>query len=36
MRHILNTALAYTGFCLFISLFWGLVFGLVYIMADIK
>lgn len=36
MKNALNTAVAYTGFCLFIALFWALVFGLVYIMADIK
>jgi len=36
MRHTLNTALAYTGFCLLTALAWATVFGLVYIMADIK
>lgn len=36
MRHYINTGLAYTGFCLLLLSFWGLVFGLVYLMADIK
>lgn len=36
MKQALNTAAAYVGFCLLIATFWAVVFGIVYIAADIK
>ena len=36
MKQALNQAIAYLGFCLFIATFWAIVFGIVYLAADIK
>lgn len=36
MKHALNSAAAYVGFCLLIAAVWAILFGIVYVAADIK
>ena len=36
MNKSLSSIGGYLGFCLLIAIFWGIVFGIVYLVADIK